>query len=99
MRKAEKERIAKRYNEIIAKIGAMYVAYAYNEFCEPDGLEDSDDDETIDNAVCGLEGDLEYLEADIEGLIDELNDHLTFLRETLKGEARRLQEIYDKYAA
>ena len=97
MRTREKKRVANKFNDILADIDDMDIENVYAYFDRPYELEETDDTEDILEAVSGLDGNLEYLEMDIQDAIYNLTESLKKFK-GLQEKYNALCQMVDDYS-
>ncbi len=100
MRKAEKERLIRKYNDIVEDIDMLYMSDYYCNY-EELGEADADemDDEEVSDLFDSLSNNLDFLEGDLESAIDGIKVALDRIKQLKETKVAELDKLYDKYAA
>ena len=97
MRKTEKNRLIKKYNEIIEAIRDMEIPeYVFDCFSLSDELENDDDNETVLAVIDNFEIDELYW--DIDTAISDLQKKLGDLEKLRNTKVKELYRFYNNYA-
>ncbi len=100
MRKAEKERLIRKYNDIVEDIDMLGMSDHYSNY-EDLGTADADemDDEEVVEVIGNLSCNLDFLEGDLESTIDGIKVALDRIKQLKETKVAELDKLYDKYAA
>ena len=98
MRTVEKERIARKCEEIAQTIDSWEIEHVFGEYDESSIYVDNDmDDDEIADVVDSIDTQLDFLESDIATEIDNLKEKLNGIIE-LRRKAENIQNMCDRYS-